>query len=139
MKSLSAKSSRITKKVVILSRFPHAEAKPAKDGADGEGHIYIKAFTERFGFDILRISQIQTVRQKQSSGECPLGVLYTIVIGSTLEERRGSIKERLYIHIGVGLSTLLVSTNRAMLEPLECGTGDRTGSTFCVYVGLYIC
>lgn len=102
-----------------------------------EGRIYIKAFTERFGFDILRISQIQTVRQKQSSGECPLGVLYTTVIDSTFEEWRGSIKGRLYIHIGVGLSTLLVSTNRAMREPLECGTGDRTGSTFCVY-GKYL-
>ena len=31
------------------------------------GRIYITAFTGRFGFDILRISQIQTVRQKQGN------------------------------------------------------------------------
>lgn len=30
----------------------------------------------------------------------------------------------------MGLSALLVSTNRAMREPLHCGTGNRTGSTF---------
>ena len=30
----------------------------------------------------------------------------------------------------VGLSALLVSTNRAMRRPLERGTGNRTGSTF---------
>ena len=30
----------------------------------------------------------------------------------------------------VGLSTLFVSTNRAMRRPLHCGTGNRTGSTF---------
>lgn len=101
-----------------------------------EGRIYIKAFTERFGFDCLRTSQLPTVRQKQSNGECPWGVLYTTVIGSTLEEKRGGIKDRLYIHIGVGLSTLLVSTNRAMRRPSNSGTGDRTGSTFCVYIGV---
>ena len=34
----------------------------------------------------------------------------------------------------MGLSALLVSTNRAMREPLHCGTGDRAGSTFlCVW------
>ena len=30
----------------------------------------------------------------------------------------------------VGLSALLASTDRAMRRPLECGTGNRTGSTF---------
>ncbi len=33
--------------------------------------------------------------------------------------------EVLYIYIGVGLMALLVSTDRAMREPLECGTSDR--------------
>ena len=46
-------------------------------------------------------------------------------------------RDELYTDIGVGLSTLLVSTNRAMREPLECGTSDRTGSTFFMYI--YIC
>lgn len=42
-------------------------------------------------------------------------------------------KGEIYNDIGVGLSTLLVSTDRAMREPLECGTGNRTGSTFFMY------
>ena len=33
----------------------------------------------------------------------------------------------------VGLSALLVSTDWAMREPLHCGTGDRTGSTFFMF------
>ena len=40
----------------------------------------------------------------------------------------------LYIDIGVGLSTLLVSTIRAMREPLLRGTSDRTGSTFFMHI-----
>lgn len=39
-----------------------------------------------------------------------------------------------YIHIGVGLSALLVSTTWAMPEPLLRGTSDRIGSTFYVYI-----
>ena len=39
----------------------------------------------------------------------------------------------LYTYTSVGLSTLLVSTGRAMRRPLHCGTSDRTGSTFFVY------
>ena len=35
----------------------------------------------------------------------------------------------LNIH-GVGLSALLVSTNRAMRRPTHSGTSDKTGSTF---------
>lgn len=50
----------------------------------------------------------------------------------TIEER-GSI---VYIHIGVGLSALLVSTDRAMREPLECGTGSRYGSHAFLFVNL---
>ena len=34
----------------------------------------------------------------------------------------------LYSYTGVGLSELLVSTYRAMREPTDCGTSDRTGS-----------
>ena len=33
------------------------------------------------------------------------------------------------IYTDVGLSTLLVSTGRAMRRPLHCGTSDSTGST----------
>lgn len=82
------------------------------------GMLYIKAFTERFCFDILRISQILIVRQKQSSGNVSWDVIYINNIND----------------IGVGLSTLLVSTDRAMREPLECGTGDRTAPRFLCMV-----
>ena len=37
-----------------------------------------------------------------------------------------------FIYIRVGLSALLVWTNRAMREPIHSGTSDRTGSTFFV-------
>jgi hypothetical protein len=37
-------------------------------------YIYIKGVTERFGFDGRRISQIQTVSQKQSNGNAPWDV-----------------------------------------------------------------
>ena len=39
-------------------------------------NIYVKGVTVRFGFDGRRISQIQTVSQKQSNGNAPSGVLY---------------------------------------------------------------
>ena len=35
------------------------------------GHIHTKAFSERFGFDDVRISQIQTSSQNQSNGNAP--------------------------------------------------------------------
>lgn len=37
-------------------------------------------------------------------------------------------KGELYNTIGVGLSALFVSTNRAMREPLECGTSNKYSS-----------
>lgn len=37
-------------------------------------YIYTKGVTERFGFDGRRISQIQTVSQKQSNGDAPWDV-----------------------------------------------------------------
>ena len=40
----------------------------------GDGHIHTKAFSERFGFDALRISQIQTSGQKPKQRERPLEV-----------------------------------------------------------------
>ena len=39
-----------------------------------------------------------------------------------------------YICISVGLSSLRVSTIRAMRRPFYSGTNDRTGSTFFVYM-----
>ena len=92
--------------------------------------LYIQAFTERFGFDNVRISHVQTVRQKQSNVNAP----WDVYICPSCAFCESAEKENYIISIGVGLSTLLVSTNRAMREPLHCGTSNRTGSTFCVYM-----
>ena len=97
--------------------------------ADGWDAIYKQAFTGRFGFDNVRISHVQTVRQKQSNVNAPWDVYIALTTPSKSVELGKYI-----ISIGVGLSTLLVSTNRAMREPLHCGTSNRTGSTFCVYM-----
>ena len=56
------------------------------------------------------------VCQKQSNGNASQGVLYTDLIGFELKMLVGR-EGGLYIYIGVGLSALLVSTDRAMREP----------------------
>ena len=77
-------------------------------------YIYIKGVTERFGFDGRRISQIQTVSQKQSNGNAS----WADYMQSSLAILGDSHFLRVhYILIGVGLSALLVSTIRAMREP----------------------
>ena len=91
----------------------------------GYRHIYWKAFTWRFGFERIRISQIQTTCQKQSSGGCPrVYICIALFIPSWLlplcQEGNGGLYT-----IGVGLSALLVSTGWAMREPwyVERATG----------------
>ena len=56
------------------------------------------------------------VCQKQGNGDALWGVLYTALIGFELKMLVGR-KGELYIYIYVGLSALLVSTDRAMREP----------------------
>lgn len=53
----------------------HSHADNSFSGMVGWGCVYIKGVTERFGFDVVRISQVQTVSQKQSNGNAP-GVFY---------------------------------------------------------------
>ena len=83
----------------------------------------LKAFSGCFGFDGLRISQIQTVSQDQSNGNAPRGVIIVPIsmVGYG-------------IYIGVGLSALLGSTNRAVREPLDRGPGTELAPRF-----LYVC
>ena len=83
----------------------------------------LKAFSERFGFDGLRISQIQTVSQNQSNGNAPRDVIIVPIsmVGYG-------------IYIGVGHSALLGLTNRAMREPLDRGPGTELAPRFCMYV-----
>ncbi len=78
------------------------------------------------GFDILRISQSSHVYQKPSSKERPLGVYYTALLSSHSD----SLSLFVYIYIGVGFSALLVSIDRAMREPLGCGTGTALTPRF---------
>lgn len=53
----------------------------------GGGQVYIKAFTERFGFDGSRISQIPTRLVKdKATVNVPEGALYTTVIDSMLKK-----------------------------------------------------
>ena len=82
-------------------------------------NIYIKGVTVRFVFDAVRTSQIPSISQKQSNGNAPRWCIICIL---------ASCWHELYIGIGVGLSALLVSTNRAMRRPLLRGTSNRTGS-----------
>ena len=73
------------------------------------------------------------VSQEQSNKERLMGVLYTALIGFGCISHSLQ-KGYLYTYTYVGLSALLVSTTWAMPEPLHCGTSDRTGSTFYVYI-----
>jgi hypothetical protein len=63
-----------------------------------------------------------------------MGCLYTFLIGYL--PFFGNIPlEVFYIFIGVGLSALLVSTDRGNARALTRGTSIRTGSTlFCIYM-----
>ena len=83
----------------------------------------LKAFSERFGFDALRISQIQTSGQKPKQRERPLRCNYCTHLDGGLW----------YIYIGVGLSALLGTTTRAMREPSKRGPGTELAPRFlCV-------
>ena len=78
----------------------------------------IKGVFVRFGFDAIRISQIQRQVKNKATGT-PHEVYYIQLslasIGSSAVCCRCGV---LYTYIGVGLSALLVSTCRAMREPL---------------------
>jgi hypothetical protein len=80
------------------------------------GYIYInKGVTDALVLTYLNLAS-SNVCQKQGNGDALWGVLYTALIGfehSMFVGREGE----LYIYIGVGLSALLVSTDRAMREP----------------------
>ena len=73
------------------------------------------------------------VCQKQSNGDASQGVLYTALIGFELKMLVGR-KGELYIYIYVGLSALLVSTDRAMRRPTNRGTGNSVAPRLFVYM-----
>ena len=83
----------------------------------GGGNVYIKGVTVRFGFDAIRISQVQMSVKNKATGTPYGGVSYIVLFGFC--RYSADVREdELYTYIGVGLSALLVSTDRAMREPL---------------------
>lgn len=107
---------------------------PLKPAGEG-GHIH-KGVYWTLWFWLFENFATSNCSSKTKQRWMPLGCIIYYLDRFDAKERRWSVKGRLYIHIGVGLSTLLVSTNRAMRRPSNSGTGDRTGSTFCVYRGI---
>ena len=81
--------------------------------------IYIKGVTERFGFDGLRISQIQNNLSKTKQRGRPMRCLLTHT------NLHMWVCRVVVYNISVGLSALLVSTDWAMREPLDRGTSIR--------------
>ena len=77
----------------------------------------VKGVFVRFGFDAIRISQIQRQVKNKATGTSH-GVYY-IQSSLALDDSIVRCQECfLYTYTGVGLSALLVSTCRAMREPL---------------------
>ena len=104
------------------------------------GTYTYRRLLERFGFDCLRTSQLQkTISQRQSNGGCPLDVLYSLFLAVCACFCTMARKVRIIYLYQVGLSMLLVSTNRAMRRPSNSGTSNRTGSTFFVYGNFFVC
>ena len=93
--------------------------------------MYIKGVTERFGFDALESRKFKQLVKNKATGTSHGMFIYSphwlfTLLGDML-------LSVFYILIGVGLSALLVSTNRAMREPFYRGTSIRTGSTLFLY------
>lgn len=80
-----------------------------------------KGVNVRFGFDVLRISQVRTTSQKQSNCDVP---------GMIISPSKRFVIVKRYILFGVGLFKLLVSISRAMREPLEREASDRLAPRF---------
>ena len=117
--------------VYLRSLLTPMPLKPAGEG----GHIH-KGVYWTLWFWLFENFATSNCSSKTKQRWMPLGCIIYYLDRFDAKERRWNVKGRLYIHIGVGLSTLLVSTNRAMRRPSNSGTGDRTGSTFCVYRGI---
>lgn len=82
------------------------------EGIDGLVQTY-KRRNYTLCFDVLRISQIPKICQKQSNGDVPSGVLYPFCTYIRCTEKRE------YLCIGVGLSALLVSDRLGQCESLQ--------------------
>ena len=108
--------------------FPNAES-PWAIIRGGDAYIQ-KAFSERFGFDVLESRKFKLSVKNKATG-APLGVYYVMPIIYWWHHN---------IYISVGLSALLVSTDRAMRELLHRRPGTELAPRFlCAWVNLRLC
>lgn len=90
--------------------------KPSWVGCLGR-HIYIKGVTVRFGFDVLELRKFKLSVKNKATGT-PLGCIIYIPFKMQYPFLwMDCILWDDYIYIYVGLSALLVSTDRAMRRP----------------------
>ena len=82
-----------------------------------DGYIYIKGVTVRFGFDVLELRNFTIICQKQSNGDALWDVYTLHPEHSRIRMCLGNCSGMLVIYIIVGLSALLVSTDRVMRRP----------------------
>lgn len=93
------------------------------------GRINIKGVTVRFGFDVLRISQVLKSVENKATGNALRDVYMHRMCCVLLWRRR----HRCLIYASVwGFQRCSFQTDWAMREPSERGTGSRTGSTLFV-------
>ena len=125
---MTSKKHTISKNNCIFATSKQRE--PNKRVAFEWTHIH-KGVTVRFGFDNLRISQIHNYLSRTKQRGRPIGMYCHIYPPISIRLIVFCWERGFYIHSPTwGFCSLLVSTDRAMREPSDCGTGDRAGSTF---------
>ena len=95
-----------------------------------KAHLHTKAYLCALVLTLNESRKFKSVSQGQSNRNAPK--MYNI-FSWILEFIPIRHEWEKYIH-RCGLSALLVSTNRAMREPIQSGTSDRTGSTLFVFM-----
>ena len=89
----------------------------ARVGKAGDGDIYIKGVTVRFGFDVLEPGKFKRFVKNKATGT-PCGMYIHCILNIPVSVCVwGSCSGVLAIYVIVGLSALLVSTNRAIPGP----------------------
>ena len=122
-----------TQHFLIFATSKRAESPQGQRG--GRTHTYNKGVSCALVLTVLNFAT-STVSQKTKQRGRLMGVSYIAIIGSWSVIHTAGKPRQWYsiLYTYVGLSALLVSTYRAMRRPSECGTSDRTGSTFFVFV-----
>ena len=86
----------------------------------------------RFGFDVLELRKFKLSVKSKATGTPLKGVFKAPALSLGISMPCVNVGRLSYI--GVGLSALLVSTDRGNAKALTSGTSDRTGSTFLIFV-----